>query len=585
MVGDNFRLVKETVPIAEVIGSLVPLIPAGREFKCVCPFHDDHHPSMSVVPHKGLFHCFVCGAGGDAITFMQKYHGLPAGDALKLLADNFGIKLAGQLSERRDPSLYDALEQAARYFESNLTGSPAEDYLVDRRGLNRDTMGEFRLGYAPDSWDVPLQLSSGFDSKVLEEVGLVGRSEKNSSRVYNFFRNRLIFPIRDQAGRVIAFAGRSLNDTDEPKYLNSRDSPLYAKSGVFFGISEATKAIRERKSLNIFEGYVDVVSAHQAGIANSIATAGTALTDEHVRILERRFPNLEIILGFDGDDAGKKAAFRASEKILGRLNAKVALFPEGEDPASIIESGGDLQLGLTTCSQPLSEFYLAELSKGRELNSPEGVASLLNDLAPALRGVPSSAQDIYIEAVHQRTGITPQAIRTHVFGLDWRIRNGEGRSRAYWEAELIRQLATASSGDINAHIGKSLRPEDFSVLEARALYLWMQRNSPEQQGLFAGGEAPLFKPQELGKVVDSIVDDYWGRGVMLNRGTLSQLLSGNGSRPRVALSDIERSVMMVRAYSLVGSLNTAGERGVHYADVEPVFEELQKVIEPYHGGK
>jgi DNA primase len=374
-----FSRVRSAVNIVDVIGEHVALKRAGREFKGLCPFHEDHRPSMAVVPHKQIFHCFVCGTGGDVFKFVMNYHKMSAGEALRMLAQRAGIKLPelpgrGGTGPTRDKDgltprerISNTNEWACAWFEKQLRlpqGKPGLDYLHSR-GLTDETIAKFRLGFAPEGWtnlvnDALRSQTSALSTQHLAEAGLI--KQRNDSSPYDAFRNRVIFPIIDatggaggsgaakqSGGRVIAFGGRILEEKRdeagnivEAKYLNSPDTKLFNKSESLYGINLARQHIIRTRTAIVVEGYMDVIACHQAGVTNVIATLGTALTPDHARILKNYAQT--IVLVFDSDDAGRRAADRALEVFVrGTTDIKLTNVPDGKDPCDFcIKNGGEL---------------------------------------------------------------------------------------------------------------------------------------------------------------------------------------------------------------------------------------------------
>ncbi len=338
--------------LVRLIGEAVSLKARGKEYLGLCPFHDDKNPSMHVSPAKQIYKCFSCGAGGTAFDFMMNYHKMTFVEALKHLAERAGIKLEqagprdGQAAE--GPSdrqlIAEANTRALEFFRALLRhtehGRIARDYIA-KRGISPEMVEAFQIGYAPDRWDGLVMTigQKGWPQRGFELAGLISPRQSAGAHGPSFYdrlRHRLIFPICDQLGRVIAFGGRKLRDEDEPKYLNSPETLLFNKSATLFGIHLAKKAIIDSKTAVIVEGYTDVIACHQAGATNVVATLGTALTADHVSVL-RRFCD-KVVLIFDADEAGQKAADRALELFLtGDLDVTIAVLPDGVDPAELFE--------------------------------------------------------------------------------------------------------------------------------------------------------------------------------------------------------------------------------------------------------
>lgn len=354
---DDVQRVRDASDIVRVVGEHIELRAKGREYLGLCPFHDDKKPSMNVVPAKQIFHCFSCGAGGDVFTFVQDYHKMTFREALKFLADRAGIKLESR-GRRRSASddaqsidksvLMEANELADKFFRSILRhpehGRKARE-LIARRGISQDMADAFGIGAAPDRWDgLALFLAEkGRDFGPFISAGLLKSSDQGKGP-YDAQRNRLIFPIRDQIGRTIAFGGRRINDEDEPKYINSAESVAFDKSSTLFGLDLASRAIQKEGVAIIAEGYTDVVACHQAGLTNTVAVLGTALTQRHAALLQRLCHT--VVLLYDGDEAGQKAADRSVGVFLTLpIDAKIATlagFTDAKDPDELLKREGGL---------------------------------------------------------------------------------------------------------------------------------------------------------------------------------------------------------------------------------------------------
>jgi DNA primase len=353
--------VRDASDIVRVIGEHVALKAKGREFVCLCPFHDDHNPSMGVVPHKQIFHCFVCGAGGDVFTFVEKYHKMEFREALEYLAERAGIELKkspiGAMSaadDEQSPSVSRAdlvkANTAALDFFRAILRHPEHGRLaretIERRGIAPEMVEQFAIGASPDRWDgLVLTLQrQGADSRAFAEAGLLKR--RDDGGFYDALRNRLIFPIHDQIGRVIAFGGRKLKEEDEPKYLNSPETRLFEKAGTLYGLFQAARSIQAKRCAIITEGYTDTIACHQGGFTNAVATLGTALTPRHAQVLRRLCDT--VVLLFDGDDAGQRAADRAVEVFFAEdIDVKIATLASvtnAKDPDELLKREGGAAL-------------------------------------------------------------------------------------------------------------------------------------------------------------------------------------------------------------------------------------------------
>lgn len=406
--------------IVEIVGSRVPLKRKGREYTAPCPFHDERTPSFYVSPTKQFYHCFGCGAHGTAISFLMNYDRLEFLDAVEELARRAGMELpkdtrAGpQDNDLRDQ--YAALEAAARLFQRHLAESQrARDYL-DSRGVDADTRARFAVGYAPDGYST-LKDTLGTDErrlKLLERTGMLSRNERG--HVYDKFRDRVMFPIHDRRGRVIAFGGRVLDKDASPKYLNSPETPLFHKGRELYGLWQAKQANQKLERLVVVEGYMDVVTLFQFGVTQAVATLGTATTADHAELLFRNAP--DVYFCFDGDAAGRRAAWRAVESVLPRMkDGRQAFFlflPDGEDPDTIVRKEGatgfDARLAQAT---PLSQFFFDELGRDTNRNTLDGRARLAERARPLLAQLPDGAfADLMRQELQRQTGVGAAAPAT-----------------------------------------------------------------------------------------------------------------------------------------------------------------------------
>jgi DNA primase len=373
--------------IVEVIGARVPLKKSGREFKACCPFHNEKSPSFWVSPDKQFYHCFGCGAHGTVVGFLMQYEKLGFVDAVADLAQRAGLELpreAQGAANSGSADLHEIMARAARFFEQNLADSArAQNYLTGR-GIDAAACAKFNLGYAPDSWNALLNRFGAEEEqrrRLLQNGLIVERDTRGGERAagfYDRFRDRLMFPIRDSRGRVLAFGGRVI-DQGEPKYLNSPETPLFHKGRELYGLYEARQAHADFKRLMIVEGYMDVVRLHQAGITYAVATLGTATTQEHLNKLFRL--TSELVFCFDGDRAGRQAAWRALENALplardGR-ELKFMFLPEGHDPDTLVaEEGAEAFERRLKTSLPLSEYLIQQLLQQVDLTHVDGRAKL-----------------------------------------------------------------------------------------------------------------------------------------------------------------------------------------------------------------
>jgi DNA primase len=396
--------------IVEIIGARVPLKKAGREFKACCPFHNEKSPSFWVSPDKQFYHCFGCGAHGTSIGFLMQYEKMEFLDAVADLAQRAGLEMPREALGPRDsggPDLQGVMARMARFFEQNLADNARARKYVSARGIDVKTGANFTLGYAPDSWDALLNRfgAQEEDRRQILQLGMIierdTRGGERAAGFYDRFRDRLMFPIRDSRGRVIGFGGRII-DQGEPKYLNSPETPLFHKGRELYGLYEARQARADFKRLMIVEGYMDVVRLHQAGITYAVATLGTATTQEHLNKIFRL--TSEVVFCFDGDRAGRQAAWRALENSLplardGR-ELKFMFLPEGHDPDTLVaEEGSKAFESRLNTALPLSEYLIQQLETEVNLEHVDGRAKLKALAAPLFARMP---EGIYREMLADR---------------------------------------------------------------------------------------------------------------------------------------------------------------------------------------
>jgi DNA primase len=395
--------------IVDIIGARVPLKKSGREFKACCPFHNEKSPSFWVSPDKQFYHCFGCGAHGTVVGFLMQYEKLGFLDAVADLAQRAGLELPREALGTHDPdsvNLHDVMGRIARFFEQNLADNARAQNYVSARGIDPKTSANFALGYAPDSWDALLNRFGAQEDERRQILQLGMIIERTAARAgsagfYDRFRDRLMFPIRDSRGRVIGFGGRII-DQGEPKYLNSPETPLFHKGRELYGLYEARQARTDFKRLMIVEGYMDVVRLHQAGITYSVATLGTATTQEHLNKIFRL--TSEVVFCFDGDRAGRQAAWRALENSLALARdgreLKFMFLPEGHDPDTLVaEEGADAFESRLHTALPLSEYLIQHLMVEVDLNHIDGRAKLKALAAPLFARMP---EGIYREMLADR---------------------------------------------------------------------------------------------------------------------------------------------------------------------------------------
>ncbi|NDY41845.1 DNA primase [Dissulfurirhabdus thermomarina] len=481
------RSVREAARIREIVGEYLPLRRAGRSWMGVCPFHADTDPSFSVNEDRQTFHCFGCGEGGDVFKFLMKVEGLTFVEAVKALAARYGIPVPERPLSPRQQAVKDQREQlaaanelAAEVYREALEKAPeaaeARAYL-DRRGLAPEIRRRFRLGWAPDRWDFLARRleAAGVPAATGMAAGLLAE-RRSGSGCYDRFRGRIVFPILDLSGRVVALGGRLIRD-GQPKYLNSPETPLYRKGEVLYGLHQNREAVRRAGRGFVVEGYMDLLALVQAGIEAVAATLGTALTAEHAGLLHRYAR--EWILVFDADPAGLKAALRSIPLLLREdLNVRVLCLPEGDDPDSFVRrEGPKAWWALAEAAPAWIDFAL---DQGRRLHgdTPEGTARAVDDLVPLLEAVRDPVrQSLHVAHVCRRTGLREDS-------LVQRLRM-ERRG-----APRERRAAAHGGGAVQATAQKSLvgfllcHPEHVPAFAGEGLENWL--DDPDHRELWNG---------------------------------------------------------------------------------------------------
>lgn len=425
----------DRVDIVEVIDARVKLKKAGKNYQACCPFHNEKTPSFSVSPDKQFYHCFGCQESGTALTFLLEHDRLDFVEAIETLAAMVGVEVPRehtQRDNRREVSLYDLLKQASVLYQRSLRNSTeAIDYLKGR-GLTGIVAKDFGIGYAPNAWDTVLTEFRGRSAELLE-AGLVIKNDKG--RTYDRFRDRIVFPIRDTRGRCIGFGGRVLSKDDGPKYLNSPETPVFHKGRELYGLYEARRAVRKLSRFLVVEGYMDVVALAQHGVPYAVASLGTATSEEHFKKLFRYAP--EVVCCFDGDGAGRQAAWRALESALPTLDdgrqLKFMFLPDGEDPDTLVRSHGqqafEERIGHAVTA---TEYLFSQLEQGLDLKTMEGRARLANLAEPHIARLPAGVlQSLMRQQLEKLTGLRPsRRLPAAGPGVSQRAASGPMRSAA-----------------------------------------------------------------------------------------------------------------------------------------------------------
>ena len=425
---DNVSQIKKKLNISDVISGYLRLTKAGVNYKALCPFHNEKTPSFMVSPSRQSWHCFGCGIGGDIFTFVEKIEGIEFLDALKMLAEKAGVELEYSDPKARSEKdhIYEICEKAAQFFIASIGNvNPILDYLR-KRGLNNETIDEWRIGYAPDSWDALLSYLGkyGYREHEIEKAGLVIKGEKWHDR----FRNRLMFPIFDTIGRVVAFSGRTMNEiifsrtekAETGKYINSPETILYSKSRILYGFDRAKADIRKNDAAILVEGQMDVILPWQDGVRNIIATSGTALTEDQLTIIKRLTSNL--IMAFDMDDAGFRATKRGIDLANEQgFNISVLRLELGKDAADFVKDNPGKFQGIIEKSEPIMSYYFKEIFRQFSPDKLEGKKIIALNLLSEIKRLPSVIErSSWIRELGLRLGVSESDLKEEMERLETR---------------------------------------------------------------------------------------------------------------------------------------------------------------------
>jgi DNA primase len=515
--------------IIEIISSRIQLKKAGREYKACCPFHGEKTPSFTVSPDKGFYHCFGCGAHGTVVGFLMEHDQLEFVEAIEELASLNGVEVPrDKVSQPTSPTspLYELLEQASQLYREQLRKHPtAVDYLK-KRGLDGDTAAHYQIGYAPAGWDFLLKRFGANEEgqERLLKTGLVLRNDEG--RVYDRFRDRIMFPIRDSRGRIVGFGGRVM-DKGEPKYLNSPETPVFHKGRELYGLYDARKANRKLERLLVVEGYMDVAALGQHGITNAVATLGTATTADHLQRLFRA--SNEIVFCFDGDRAGRDAAWRALQITLPELRdgrqVKFLFLADGQDPDSVVtEHGADIFNQQLEQSQPLSDYLLDHLRAETDLSSMDGLARLAELTKPLLNRIPEGVyQELLLDKLAGEVGLSAERLAQLLGDSDSRQASAPAAPQARPRARHGRPGAVRQAVQLVLHRPKAASqiklPEGFETL-----------NNPGMQLLGALLEAAIANPGiKPARLAESLAEHPDGGSHLLTLLTQDHALDGDSN--------------------------------------------------------
>jgi DNA primase len=487
--------------IVEIISNYVPLRRAGKTFKSVCPFHQERTPSFIVNPERQIFHCFGCGAGGDVFSFLMKYENITFPEALKQLAERARVPLPEPNRDEKKESLagklFEINEAASQYYRNNFeaeSGKAARLYM-EKRGFKPQELAEFGVGYASPEWRglSDFLAKKGFAEEILLRSGLVVKSAQGSC--YDLLRGRVIFPIRNAQGKVVAFGGRVLTQ-DLPKYINSPETEIFRKRREFYGLNLAKRHIPEEPRMFIVEGYLDQIRLYAAGFRNTVATLGTALTDEHVRILKRYVQ--EAVLVYDGDKAGESASLRGMEIFLKEgLSVKLLALPPGLDPDDLVRKSGAAEFEkLSRGAQDLFDFKLAALLKKYDRGDSLGLLKITGEFLDTFAVIPNAVLlDRYVNRLAAVLGVQADSIRKELAKL--KARKTEPGSSGGMEEKKDQPPGTASEEEFMLlglllldpgrleKVLEEITVDDFTSEEARRVFLTLKT-------LFDDGEKITF---------------------------------------------------------------------------------------------
>ncbi len=487
--------VKQKLDIVEFVSEYVTLQKAGRNFKALCPFHSEKHPSFYVFPEQQSWHCFgACGTGGDIFSFIMKREGIDFGQALRLLAQRSGVTLGhleapSKAEDERKERLFRINEAAAEYYHhlllSTKAGEMARNYLA-KRGITPQTMKEFRLGFSPDAWETVKDylLGKGYTEKELAEAGLIIEKEEGGS--YDRFRNRLMFPICDSQSRVTGFGARVLDDS-LPKYINSPQTPVFDKSSSLYGIDKAKSAIKKKNLVIIVEGYLDALTAHQHGWQNVVGSMGTALTEKQVEGIKRLTNN--ITLALDADLAGEEATLRG-KAILAYSNAEanVILLPPGKDPDEVIREDLSLWQELVEEALPIMDFAFKSVVGKVDINRARDKSLAVQKLLPAIYEIKDPVQQShYLKKLARELKIEESAIRATL----WESKIGRKKPQPVKPTERSRLARRFICNPVEEYClalllqypelrpaAQELSPEHFEFTENREVFVkWRSSSS------------------------------------------------------------------------------------------------------------
>ena len=588
---ETIERVRDAADIVEIVSAYTDLRRQGERFVGLCPFHDERTPSFSVKPRDGFYYCFGCEAGGDAIRFVQEKEGLAFPDAVEALAERYGVEVERETEDpkaeearRRRGRLGEALERVAAFYESFLWESPkaakARTYLVEERGLGEEVLRSFGVGFAPSAWDSVLTRGqqAGYSVDELLAAGLIQRSQKTPGSHYDRFRGRITFPVRDHRGRVVGFGARGMGPDAKPKYLNSPESEVYRKSRTLYGIDRARGPIARGGRAVVVEGYTDVIALHGAGVEETVAVMGTAITPEQLKLLGGYAE--EVVLALDADRAGREAMLRAQRVAgSGRLRLLVAAMPEGEDPADMMrtEAGSNRLRELLADAVDLAVFHVRAILGDADLSTPPGRDRALDEVVPVLVGMGETItrQEMVREvadrldaapelvAARMKSGARPPAARPEpVRGPDGDQAPPRRRREPTQEErrEAMMLALCMDAPDFAASYFERLGPDHFTSPILRSVFERLQGHPDDPLEGLGDGDSSLINAITKLQAVDhepATREDLEFRWMLLERDRLDRTL-----RHPEGLEPADQVAMQKQRGRLADAISSVEARGI-----------------------
>jgi DNA primase len=507
---DKIEEVREATDIIDLISGYTSLRKRGKNFVGLCPFHSEKTPSFTVSAEKQVYHCFGCGVGGNVFTFVMEHEKVSFGEAIRVLAERAGIALPAPSPEAEAlasevEALYEALRLAARFFFDNLVGTAEGKFALDHfheRGFTEETIRKFGLGYSPRAWDALVQFAQreGITEDRLEKVGLVRKRDDGS--LYDYFRGRAMFPIFSASGRVIGFGARKLYEDDQlGKYINSPETSIYNKSRILYGIFQAKNSIIDQNQAILVEGYTDLISIFQSGMMNVVASSGTALTEEQIRLIGRYTKNVALV--YDADSAGSSAMMRGLDLVIdGGLDVKIVELPQGYDPDSFVRKfGGEEFRSLVQQAVSFIDYKARAFQREGKFETPEGQAEAVRSIVQTIARMKDELkQNFYLKHVAERYGVYESILHREL--ERWRPKES-GRVRAFEGSPQRVPVYEAPLADVTP---RKIPP--ISAAERDLLKLMLEENGALIEEIFKHLNMEDFQDPRIRDLVGRILSHY-----------------------------------------------------------------------------